>query len=72
MIPDLSDEQKMARQGRLSVLYKARRETAEQARDHATRLLHSVEDADKWDIDSLVDLLDEVKALTVMIKEQQG
>jgi len=70
MIPDLSDEQKMARQGRLSALYKARRETAEKARDYATRLFHSVEDADKWDIDSLVDLLDEVKSLTVMIKEQ--
>ena len=70
MIPDLSDEQKMAHQGRLSVLYKARRETAEKARDYATRLFHSVEDADKWDIDSLEELLKEVSTLTVMIKER--
>ena len=70
MIPDLTDDKKMARQGRLSALYKARRETAEIARDYATRLFHSVEDADKWDIDSLTELLEEVRALTVMIKDQ--
>lgn len=33
-------------------------------------MLHSVEDADKWDIDSLTELLEEVRALTVMIKDQ--
>ena len=60
----------MARQGRLSALYKARRETAETARDYVTRMLHSVEDADKWDIDSLTELLEEVRAITLMVKGQ--
>jgi hypothetical protein len=70
MIPDLSDDQKMARQGRLSALYKARKETADKARDHVARMLANVESSDQWDIDRLTELLEEVRALTVMMKDQ--
>lgn len=70
MIPDLSDAEKMARLGRLSALNKARRERAEKARDYVSRMLANLDVSEKWDIDSLSELLTEIKALTAMIKDQ--
>lgn len=60
----------MARLGRLSALHKARREAAEKARDYVSRMLANLDESDKWDVESLSDLLTEIKLLTAIIKDQ--
>ena len=70
MIPDLSDDSKMARLGRLSALYKARREAAQRLRDTLIPLLNSIEMQGKhWDVSGVTKLCDEINTLNRMIEE---
>lgn len=64
MLPDLSDEKRMAQVGRLSVLFKARREAAQKVRDKVVPMLNSIEGGgDGWDVNGLVELVEEIQAL---------
>lgn len=70
MLPDLSDEKRMARTGRLSVLFKARRETAQKLRDKLVPMLNSIENMNSaWDVDGVVELVDQIKELNAAINE---
>lgn len=70
MIPDLSDDAKMARLGRLSTLYKARRDCAQKLRDSLIPLLNSIENQGKhWNVDGVTELCDEINTLNKMIEE---
>ena len=70
MLPDLSDDKRMAQVGRLSVLYKARRETAQRVRDKVVPMLNSIESgSDGWDVDGLVELVEQIKELNRAIDD---
>ena len=71
MTPDLSDDQKMARIGRLTVLRKARRETAQKLRDSLLPMLNSIErEGDAWDVAGIVELVESIKEFNHLISEQ--
>lgn len=73
MLPDLSDEKRMARLGRLSVLFKARREAAMKLRDKLVPMLNSIENMNgAWDVDGVVEIVDQIKALNQAIEEQSA
>ena len=70
MLPDLSDDKRMAQVGRLSVLFKARREAAQKVRDKVAPMLNSIEGGgDGWDVNGLVELVEEIQALNRAIAE---
>lgn len=70
MIPDLSDEAKMAHVGRMSVLMSARRKTAKQLRDRLVPILNSIEmEGNSWDVEGVVELVEEIRELNRAIAE---
>lgn len=70
MLPDLSDDKRMAQVGRLSVLFKARREAAQKVRDKVVPMLNSIEGGgDGWDVDGLTELVEEIRSLNQKIAE---
>ena len=70
MLPDLTDDKRMAQVGRLSVLFKARREAAQRVRDKVVPMLNNIEGGgDGWDVDGLVELVEEVRSLNHKIAE---
>jgi hypothetical protein len=69
VLPDLSNDEQMARNGRISALYKARHETAEKARDIATRMFNNLDNSAVWMPSVLADYFTEIQVLTQMIKE---
>jgi hypothetical protein len=70
MLPDLSDDKRMAQVGRLSVLFKARREAAQKVRDKVVPMLNSIEGGgDGWDVNGLVEMVEEIQALNRAIAE---
>jgi hypothetical protein len=69
MIPDLSNEAEMLKQGRLSALYRARGKCAEQARDMSARMLNDVGASATWDIEKLAGLFREIEQINLMIAE---
>jgi hypothetical protein len=70
MLPDLSDDKRMAQVGRLSVLFKARREAAQKVRDKVVPMLNSIEGGgDGWNVNGLVELVEEIQALNRAIAE---
>lgn len=70
MLPDLSDDKRMAQVGRLSVLFKARREAAQRVRDKVVPMLNSIENgSDGWDVTGLVELVEEIQALNRAIDQ---
>lgn len=72
-LPDLSDDKRMAQVGRLSVLFKARRECAQKLRDTLVPMLNSIETMNKaWEVDGVVELVDQIKELNAAIEEQQS
>lgn len=72
-LPDLSDDKRMARLGRLSVLFKARREAAMKLRDKLVPMLNSIENMNSaWDVDGVVEIVDQIKALNHAIEEQSA
>lgn len=69
-IPDTSDVDKMVHIGRMTVLRKARRETAQRLRDCLVPLLNSIEMQDSaWDVSGVVELVNEINALNQKIEE---
>lgn len=71
MIPDLTDEARLAKIGRMTVLRKARREVAMKIRDLIVPMLNSMENGGMaWQIDGLVGLVDELNQLNQLISEQ--
>ena len=71
VIPDLSDTESMARVGRISTLYKARRKAAQELRDSLIPLLNSIErEGNHWDVSKIPDLVETIMALNKAIEEQ--
>ena len=65
MIPDTSDREKMAHIGTLTVLRRARNDSAKRLRDKLVPLLNSIEHAgDSWDLSGVEELLAEIQALS--------
>jgi len=70
MLPDLSDDKRMAQVGRLSVLYKARREAAQRVRDKVVPMLNSIESgSDGWDVVGLAELVEQIQELNRAIDD---
>jgi hypothetical protein len=70
MIPDISDDAKMAHIGRMTVLRKARRDVAKKLRDRLVPMLNAIELEDNsWDVEGIVELVDEIRALNQSIAE---
>lgn len=72
MIPDLSDNEKMARVGRLSTLYKARRKAAQELRNLLIPMLNNIEGEHSWngDVSGIVSLVKTIQHLSDSINEQ--
>jgi hypothetical protein len=71
VIPDLTDEARLAKIGRMTVLRKARRETAMKIRDLIVPMLNSMENGGMaWQIDGLIGLVEELNQLNKLISEQ--
>lgn len=69
-LPDLSDDKRMAQVGRLSTLYKARREAAQRLRDKVVPMLNSIENgSDGWDVDGLAELAEHIRELNRAIDQ---
>jgi len=71
MIPDISNDDKMASIGRMTVLRKARREAAQKLRDRMVPLINNLErpSEGEWNLDGAKELIDEINALTAKIAE---
>lgn len=71
MIPDISDEAKMAYVGRMSTLTKARREAGKKLRDKLIPMLNNLEGAggNGWQLDGVNELVAEINELTAKIAE---
>ena len=66
-IPDISDKEKMAHIGSLTVLRRARNDCAKKLRDKLVPLLNSIEHAgDSWDLTGVDELLE---TITILSKE---
>lgn len=71
MIPDLTNEARLAKIGRMTVLRKARREVAMKIRDLIVPMLNSMENGGMaWQIDGLTALVEELNQLNKLISEQ--
>lgn len=71
MIPDLKDEARLAKIGRMTVLRKARRDVAMKIRDLIVPMLNSMDNGGmSWQIDGLTTLVDELNQLNKLISEQ--
>jgi hypothetical protein len=71
MIPDLSDDAKMARIGRLSTLMKARRKVAQELRDLLIPMLNNIENqGGVWSLDGVPELCQQIEELNKAIKDQ--
>jgi len=68
VIPDLSDESKMARVGRLSTLYRAQKQAAQLLRDKATVLLHHLDDGQYMTTQGIPELCAEIEEITRAIR----
>lgn len=70
MLPDISDTEKMARVGRLSTLYKARRKAAQELRNMLVPMLNNIEgDGDGWSVAGVPELVAEIEAINKAIGE---
>lgn len=70
-LPDISDNEKMARTGRLSTLYAARRKAAQQLRDLLIPMLNSIEgDRAAWSVEGIPELVETITAINRAIEEQ--
>jgi hypothetical protein len=70
MLPDLSDTEKMAHIGRMTVLRKERREIAQKLRDKIVPMLNNIEGSgDSWNLDGITDLVDQINAINDKISE---
>lgn len=71
MLPDLTNEARLVKIGRMTVLRKARREVAMKIRDLIVPMLNSMDNGGMaWRIDGIVDLVDELNQLNQLIAEQ--
>lgn len=70
MIPDLSDTEKMAHIGRMTVLRKERREIVQKIRDKIVPLLNNIDSSnDDWQLDELPDLVNQINVINEKIKD---
>lgn len=70
VLPDISDDARMALVGRLTVLRKARRDTAQALRDILVPLLNAIEQKDKsWDVSGIPALVEQLNEITRAIEE---
>lgn len=70
MLPDLSDTEKMAHIGRMSVLFMERREIAKKLRDKIVPILNSLENSsDGWELEGITDLVAQLNEINAKINE---
>jgi hypothetical protein len=68
MLPDISDDAKMARLGRLTALRKARRDAAQKLRYRVVPMLNNLEQPHgSWDVSGIVELVNEINELNQTI-----
>jgi hypothetical protein len=70
-LPDITDTEKMAHIGRMTVLKKARREAGQKLRDKLIPMLNNLEGSggNGWELAGVVELVGEINALTKTINE---
>ena len=70
-LPDLTDTEKMAHIGRITVLSKARREAGQKLRDKLIPMLNNLEglSGNGWELSNVVELVTEINQLTAKIAE---
>ena len=68
-LPDITDTEKMAHIGRMTVLRKARREAGQKLRDKLIPMLNNLEgqSGDGWELSGVNELVEEINALTEKI-----
>lgn len=64
-LPDTSNDERMAKIGRITVLRKARREAAQLLRDKVVPMLN---EGSSYDVAGIVDLVQEIEALNELIE----
>lgn len=64
-LPDTSNDERMAKIGRMTVLRKARREAAQLLRDKVVPMLN---EGSSYDVAGIVDLVQEIEALNELIE----
>lgn len=70
MLPDLSDTEKMAHIGRMTVLRQERRELAKKLRDKIVPMLNNLENSgDGWELDGITDLVAQLNEINAKIQE---
>lgn len=70
-LPDISNDEQMARVGRLYTLRAARRKAAQALRDKLVPVLNNIEaERGVWDLSGITDLLEEIQQLTELIESQ--
>lgn len=68
MLPDTSDDARMAHVGRLYTLRGARRKSAQKLRDALIPVLNNIEnERGAWEVSGIVDLVNEINELTKAI-----
>lgn len=70
MLPDLSDTEKMAHIGRMTVLRKERRDLAQKLRDKIVPMLNNLDNSsDAWNLDGIIDLVAQINEINAKIDE---
>lgn len=70
MIPDLSDTEKMAHIGRMSVLRQERRELAKKLRDKIVPMLNNLENSGEgWELEGITELVTQINEVNAKIYE---
>jgi hypothetical protein len=69
-LPDTSNAEEMAHVGRMTVLRKARRETARKLRDRIVPILNAIEnEGTVWDVSGVVELVEQINAINQAIAD---
>lgn len=71
MLPDTSDQEKMARIGRVTVLRKCRKDAAQKLRDRVVTMLNNIEQpAQHWDVSGIADLVNTIEEINTALEEE--
>ncbi|RYG55527.1 MAG: hypothetical protein EON56_05510 [Alphaproteobacteria bacterium] len=69
-VPDLTDADKMAHIGRMTVLRKARKDVAKRLRDRLIPMLNAIEgEHQSWDVTGIAEMVAEINDINAAIQE---
>ena len=72
MLPDLSDAERMAHIGRVTVLRKARRDLGQKLRDKVVILLNNMESpGPQWDVSGITDMVAGIQEINQALEDLQ-